>query len=477
MWITLCGFTNEQKIADPLNLLYQKIEQFFKGGHARSQKAKKHIFISLAIKFVSLLVGFVLTPMILGYLGDGDPETAQLKYGIWVTLYAIIEWIGYLDLGIGHGLRNKFAESRAKGDNKLARVYVSSAYSIFAMIFGAVLLVFFVVNHFVDWSVLLNAPASLQTELNRLIVFVVIFFSMRMVINLVSVLLIAEQRPSIAGASYSISNIISLGVILLLGQFKGSLFVIGIVLSASPVVVSIMYSLYFYTRDLNTFRPSIKFVDRKYFKSLTSLGFRFFVIQIAVLVIFSTDSLIITRINGPAEVTPYNLAWRYFNMATVIFNLIVLPFWSAYTEAYIKEDFDWIRKTNKGLMQVWGLFAVGIVIMISISTWFYKIWVGPEYEVPFLLSLFMGVFILISSWNNVFANFLNGTGKIKLQLVVSIFMALGNIPLSILLDKYAGLGVTGVILATCITLFPGVILNPIQFKKIVNKTDYGIWGQ
>ena len=189
------------------------------------------------------------------------------------------------------------------------------------------------------------------------------------------------------------------------------------------------------------------------------------------------NTLIITRINGPAAVTPYNLAWRYFNMATVIFNLIVLPFWSAYTEAYVKEDFEWIKSANKGLIQVWALLVIGIIAMVIAANWFYRIWVGPGFIVPFSLTAFMGLFIVIGSWNNIFAYFLNGTGKIKLQLIVSIFMAVINIPLSIYFDKYLGMGSPGVILATCVTLFPGVFINPVQFKKIINKRDSGIWGK
>lgn len=63
------------------------IGDFFKG-HERTVKAKKNIVLSFMIKGISIVIGFVFVPLILGYL---DPE----RYGIWLTLSSIVTWFTF----------------------------------------------------------------------------------------------------------------------------------------------------------------------------------------------------------------------------------------------------------------------------------------------------------------------------------------------------------------------------------------------
>jgi O-antigen/teichoic acid export membrane protein len=212
-------------------------------------------------------------------------------------------------------------------------------------------------------------------------------------------------------------------------------------------------------------------------KDLVKLGTQFFVIQIAGLIVFATDNMIITQLFGPAEVTVYNIAYKLFYFVPLFFNIILTPLWSAYTEAYVKEDYQWIRNAMTKILKIWLLLSVGVVIMVFLSGAIYKIWVGDQVYIPFNLSLVMGVFVIISNWNNIFAYFINGTGKIRLQLYYSIFIAIINIPLSVYFAKNLGIGITGVMVATCVCVIIGSIWVPIQYLKIINKKATGIWAK
>jgi O-antigen/teichoic acid export membrane protein len=210
---------------------------------------------------------------------------------------------------------------------------------------------------------------------------------------------------------------------------------------------------------------------------LLHLGFRFFIIQISSLIVFATHNLIITQLFSPADVTVYNIAFKYFSIPMLVFGVILSPFWSAYTEAFVKRDFGWIRKVNRRLVQLWILFVVGLLFMLTGANFFYKIWVGTEIQIPSILSVLMTIFTIISMWNNIYAYFLNGVGKIQLQLYNAIVVGILNIPLSILFAKHLNIGVAGVILATIVCLTPSAIWSPRQFHKIVNQTAKGIWNR
>jgi Na+-driven multidrug efflux pump len=64
---------------------------------------------------------------------------------------------------------------------------------------------------------------------------------------------------------------------------------------------------------------------------------------------------------------------------------------------------------------------------------------------------------------------LNGIGAINLQLFVALAGAIINIPLSIFLAKYCGLGSTGVCLATVFGFMAGAIAFTVQVNCILKK--------
>jgi O-antigen/teichoic acid export membrane protein len=207
------------------------------------------------------------------------------------------------------------------------------------------------------------------------------------------------------------------------------------------------------------------------------IGSKFFVIQLSLLILFSTDNIIISQLFSPAEVVPYEVARKYFSLLLHMFLIIAIPYWSSFTEAYVKDDIDWIKNAVNRLLRIWCFIPLLLIIMYVFSDYFYFIWVGDNIKVPKIMSMLMASFVLLSTFNAIFTQFLNGVGKIQLQMYSALFSIVINIPLSIYFAKYTSLGVSGVILATCISLLVYVVLRPIQYWKIINKTAVNIWNK
>jgi Na+-driven multidrug efflux pump len=74
----------------------------------------------------------------------------------------------------------------------------------------------------------------------------------------------------------------------------------------------------------------------------------------------------------------------------------------------------------------------------------------------------MAIFIIISIWNNNYALFVNGIGKIKLQMYTAIIAGIINIPISVYFAKSLHYGSGGVILGTVVSLSIFAIVGPIQ---------------
>ena len=107
------------------------ISSFFKNQDIRSKTLYYNILTSFFFRFVNIIIGFLLIPILIRVLD-------VYQYGVWLTISSLVIWINYFDIGLGNGLKNKLGESLAKGDKKIAQEYVSTSY--FLMILISILL-------------------------------------------------------------------------------------------------------------------------------------------------------------------------------------------------------------------------------------------------------------------------------------------------------------------------------------------------
>jgi len=453
-----------------IKAILDKVKSFFQG-HERSIKAKKNIIASFVIKGMSMIVGFLMVRITLFYLD----ETA---YGIWLTLTAFYAWFTFFEVGLGNGLKNKLAEALAVKDYDLGKAYVSTTYAILSAIVCVIALVFFIGNNFIDWTVILNTDKELGSQLTYLSFIVFGFFFLRFIMQLITIVLFADQRPAMANAFGPIGNLITLILIYILTlTTEGSLIYLGWVLSVIPVLVLVIVTIYFYTNDYKHIAPSLKFVKMEYAKDLLNLGLKFFLIQIVGLIVYQSSNIIIAQYFGPAEVTVYNIAYKYFSIIMMVFTIIISPFWSAYTEAWVTKDVIWIKNTVKKLLLIWLSLSVVGVIMLIFAQQFYHLWIEDKVHIPFKLSLTLLIYFITFTFGGVFVMFMNGIGKIKLQMYSSFFTVVIFISSALILIEYFEMGIIGLVLASIFSNFYGIILAPIQYNKLIKFKAKGIWNQ
>ena len=440
-------------------------------GTLRTVNAKKNIIFLFIFNGFNFLFNLLIVRLTLDYLG-------KTEYGIWLTLSSILTWFNYLDFGLGNGLRNKLAEALAHDDLRSAKIYVSTTYAVFSSIILSIIIVFIIIYRFIDWLEIFKAPAYLENSLKTLVLLSVIFFLIQFVLRLLTVVINADQKTALNGFfSFSINLLTVILIYVLLKITSPSILLLGAGSTFIPVLVFVFASYIFFKKKYKAISPSIKSVKFSNLKDLLGLGLQFFIIQVAGLILFATDNMIITQLFGPSDVTVYNIAYKYFNYIPIVFYVILTPMWSAYTEAYVKDDIEWIRNTINKILKFWIFLCIVVIIMIFGANWVYNLWLDSKIKVPLLLTILMGFFAIVSNWNNIFAYFINGVGKIRLQFYYSIFVAVINIPLSIYFAKNLNMGISGVIAATCLCLSIGAIWVPIQYFKIINKKATGIWAK
>lgn len=458
-----------------------KIFRKFLTGHKRTVKAKKNIIASIFIKGANIVVGFLMVRMTLEYLD-------QTKYGIWLVLTSIIGWISFFEIGLGGGLKNRLAVALAKNDYKLGKIYVSTTYAILTIIISIVAFIFIISNTFIDWTEVLNTDISYSEELSTLVLVVFNFFFIQFVLNMISIILKADQRPALADSFQSIGKLISLVLIFILikltlrsNDSEGSLIYLGWILSASPVIVLIIASVYLFKTDYKKIRPSLDFVKFEYAKDLLNLGFKFFFIQLSMIVIFQSSSIIIAQFYGPSEVTPYYISDRLFSVIMLIFTIVASPFQMAFTEAWVKNDITWIKNIVTKLFLMWSSLVLLAIVLYFISDPFFDVWIGKDKMKTILISdklkISQLIYFLLFSLGGVFNMFINGVAKVSIQMYSHLIGAIIFIPITFFFIKYLNWGIESVVIGGIIANFYYPIVAPIQYYKLITNRAYGIWNK
>lgn len=414
---------------------------------------KKNIVGSTFFKGIDVVFNFLLVRFAIQFFGQED-------YGIWLTILSFFTWFSVVEYGISSSFRNKLTKFFADGKWNDSKKWISRGYQASVVIYLLVILSVIILFSIFDFELLTsNLGWIFQLSFVLYCVHYVFFF-------LQTVLLATHHASAVYFVTALQKGILLVGIICFgFFELNPSLTFICLWFSSVPLLVWGIVSWVSYRTFLNKLRPNLGgILDLKTF-SLKDINGAFFVMQMATLLIYATDNFIIMDQLSGTDVTIYNVTFKYFNILIIIFNIVLLPYWSSFTEAMHLKNFQWIERNIRKLILFWLLMValgIGLYILCDLA---YAFWIGSDLQIPTSLSLFMGLSIILTCWNTIFSYFLNSISKTRIQLYLLVFGAVINLPLSYyLLELY---GTTGVIIATSCVLLPLSIILPLQVWKIL----------
>lgn len=423
---------------------------------------KKQLSFGLIFKILSMGLSYVSIPLFLKFLGKQD-------YGLWMTIFSIVSWIYTFDLGIGNGLRNKLSESLTKKDYTSAKEYITTGYIILSIIAFFILFLGLITIKFSNITRFLNIDFYSENYIK--LIFLVIFSItiINFIVFLYKIFYSSIHNNFIGELNNFIFQVSFIFLLYLLNYFgKINLISIAVIYPGINLVIGLFATANFFRRYPNL-KPNLKFFKKEKIREINELGIIFFVIQISILVILTTDNMLITKYIGAEEVTIYSIVSKLFQILLILEMQISVPMWTLFIDAYVKKDKKWIKKAFINLNLLFLLLILGVIIMIYMLPYIVKIWIGQELVYPKYLILFWGLFILNRVYGDMYMVFINATGKIKLQMYLYLLGAIINIPLTIYFIKNLNMGSSGAILATNICMLPLAIIMPIQAYCILKK--------
>ena len=411
----------------------------FKSWTSRQGRIVQAVCSATAARLLTSAVTLISLPLAVRYLGAE-------RYGVWATVSTTVVWINLLDLGIANTLTNHISEAYALDDRASAARYFTNALALTVGIAGSVGVVFALVCPHVNWVGLFNVNADLSTaELKRTVATAVALMLLGLPCNLAAKVLAGYQelyRNSIAICAGTLASVVGLAAGIMLRVSMPVLLLMSLGCLPLANVVNLV-SIVVWRKPWLLPRPSL--LRRSAVRELLHSGSPFFLIQIAAAVVFSSDNLIISHYLGASEVTPYSVTWRLVGLAALLQSLIFPALWPAYTEAHVKGDYSWIRRTFSVTMK--GTVALNVSCVIALMFFgraLIRIWVGPDAVPSLSLLAAMGLWAVVSGFMSVESCLLAALSRTREQAVLSIGAAAMNIGLSLLLVRHLGsLGVIG----------------------------------
>ena len=399
-----------------------------------------------------LLANAITIPITIRYLGA---ET----FGIWITISTILSMLLVLDLGVANSLTNFTSHAYATDDRDHASTYSTTALAVMltlATLLG--LLAWFLWPH-LNWQSIFHLSSSTETPaVSRAVAAALTIFLIGLPAGLAPKILGGYQELRTANLFTAVGSLLNLVAVIVLIHLHAGLVALVSASSAALVGMNLLALLWIYTFHKPWLRPRHTHVNRNAARSLMQSGSEFFMIQIAGLIVFNSDNLVVTHYAGPAQVASYSVAWRLVGYAAVIQTMIVPALWPAFSEAFARGDLAWVRRTFTRTMQLtMGTAILFALLFATEGRTLIRLWASNAAVPTQTLMLLMCLWALISTFMSNTATILVAKGETRLQAWCSLAAAVLNITLSILWVQR--IGPPGVILATIVS-YTLVLIGP-----------------
>ncbi len=418
----------------------------------------REILIIFSLKALTALLGFLILRYI--YLRI-DKE----HFGVYQTLYVGISWAGFINFGLGNGVRNVVAKNL--GNAKQLTWYFENALGIALLLFVAFSVIYtglsssFNMGYFFEGAHL--DYRLIGKSIN--IFFVVILVSMLTAL-IKSTLLGIQKNVQSVGIEFFVP-LLYLTCLIAFTHITGThfnIYQLSYIFLGVNIVVCLGAQIYI-AKLLQINFKNIFYLKYRAVKEFFGLGLRFFVLQIAALILYATDEFIISRYLGAEYVTDYTITKKVFWISTFLFISVSVPFWSRLTHLKASGSYDKILTLIKKYFVIFLLVSlVGLLLWIAFPA-IVRIWLGLENDIDLSLVMYFFVYVLLYNWNIYVAHISNGLEIIKYQLFTAVIGAILNIPLSIYLGVHLEWGVQGILMASIISMLISGILIPAELVK------------
>ncbi len=391
--------------------------------------------------------------------------------GIWYTILSVLNWVLMFDLGLGNGLRNKLPGCMIEGNKEKAKEYIASTYAGTGIVVIAWAIIGIFAIQLVNWNVFLNISTgdvgayALRTSIAITFCSVMVQF----VLKTITSILYAIQKSAVVNFLSLITSILTLTMVSIIpsASTEENLIHMAMVNALAANIPLLIATIIVFRTELKEYQPGARHVSKERMKEVLNIGITLLWLTLVMMVISSTNELLITKLTNSANVVDFQVYYKIFNTISSIFALALAPIWSAVTKAYAEKEYKWINKLYYRLLfMALGVFACELIVVpfmqFLVNIWLGKGYITVNHGIAIIFVFSSSIFFL----HNVNTSVANGMSFFKVQKVWMTFAAIIDIPLAWLLVRITGSWV-GIIIANILALLPFEIIEIFAFNKMI----------
>lgn len=417
------------------------------------------------VPMVKVVITFIMSPLIVRALGNYD-------YGVWEMVFAVVGYMGLLDLGLMPAIIRSVARYQALEDrSELQRIYSSSmAFLVPVGLCMAFLLIG--VAFFTPDLILQGTDPTRQKVyfIFFLIVAVQTFFTFTG--TMFECFLEGFQQYNLRNYATIFMSVAGAVVLYPLLKNGGGLITIAAANAVGYTVKYAFYGVMLSRRRFGSFRFRWADVSSPTLKAMFSFGFNNLVYAVSLKISSVTDSLIIGTFLGPAVVTLYIIPYNFISQARTFIWALSRNFMPLFSELDALGE----KETAQRLYFRASRFMVGLILplvigIVLLGPPFLEHWMGREYAENGRMVLYIIAAAYGVQWLNPLANrFLTGYGQHGIMAKLGIAGSLFNLVLSLILVHF--LGKEGVALGT---LLPVLFFEPYYLYRVCRILKSTVW--
>jgi len=386
---------------------------------------------------VTLLLGFVVTPIVLGFLGRD-------LYGFWVIVGSVIGYVGMVDFGITGSVGTLIAREQGSPEsvnriaaNALAMHTTTGACALLLSIAAAV--------YAPD---LLHVPDTQRDLISKLILLAGTGLALSFPARTLKAVFRGTQRIATLRFVEFVLTLFRTGLMLLL-LFLG----VGILALPWSTIASSLLSLLVFTtlacRRIPGFRIRVQDISREQSSRILSVSGWWFLGSLGALFIYQTDNIVLGRYLDSAAVTTYALTFRVAEMIRgqmFQLNLAIAP---GVGDLVGRGDTLRLRSVFiSGTRIVLFLGLSAAFLIMKLNRGFISLWVGSEnYGGDLLTAVFAGTLVYLVFFHSA-AVILTNLLDLRVLAGTRFLEGIFNLLLSLaLVRRYGLVGVAGATLA------------------------------
>ena len=393
-----------------------------------------------AVYAASIVSGLVVTPILLGAIGDE-------AFGVWSFIGAVTIYLSVLDLGVGPSVVRFAAEARGRQTPEETNAIASLGLALYGVI-GVLtlpvgLVLAWLVPALVDSPDELVWPARISTFL------IVLSIAARFPLGLFNNLLVGQQRFDLLNLANFVATVLYALLVAALVPSGGGLILLGALVLATSLL-RLALPLAWLRRELPQLRLSRRHVSRTRLRELIAFSWSNFLVHLANKVVFVTDIVVVGIVLGPEAAALYAIPAKLFTLAFGLGSVgtsLLLPALAEHEGA--GEDERQRRLLLAALRGGMAAAAFLALPLLLIPDQLIEGWVGEGYGESSPVLVLLALVLLVHQPIYLVTQFLIARARQREIARALVLAGIANIILSVTLAETVGLW--GVALSTLLT--------------------------